>query len=114
MPANDEFAPCSLIDHEDGAFSLIFTDFDSTEEIFAEQELDGGGYTWHAIVDSLVKMKTPKIARLLDYDPEAGMFAAISRDRDSLKQVAVLIRNALKDRELLQLAIDNADPELLE
>jgi hypothetical protein len=114
MAKKNEFAPCHLVEHEDGSFSLVFDDFDSTGVIFEEMDQESGGYGWHGVVDALVRMKAPKLKRKLDYDPEASMFVALSKDKDALKQVAELIRNAVNDPELLKQAIKKADPEIME
>lgn len=94
MARNDEFAPCQFIEHDDGSYSLTFTDFDKTEETFEEMDQEGGGYSWHGVVDALVRMKAPELQEKLEYDPEGSMFVALSRDR--------------------QEAIANADPELMD
>ena len=110
----DEFAPCRLVEHEGGRFSLVFDDFGPTAETFEELDQDGGGYGWHGVVDALVRMKAPKLKRRLEYDPESSMFAVVSTDRDALRQVADLIRAAVQDSELLKEAIRKADPELMD
>jgi hypothetical protein len=114
MPKKNEFAPCYLVEHEDGELSLVFEEFDSTAAIFEEMGQESGGYGWHGVVDALVRMKASKLKKKLQYDPEASMFVALSKDRDVLKQVAGLIRDALKDRALLRQAIAKADPEIME
>ncbi|OWK45771.1 Imm51 family immunity protein [Fimbriiglobus ruber] len=114
MAKKNEFAPCQLIDNEDGTYSLIFTDFDGSAAVFEEMDQEGGGYGWHGVVDALVRMKAPKLKKRLDYDPEAGMFVALSKDKEALGQVAELIRNAVNDPKLLKEAIKKADPELMD
>lgn len=114
MVKKNEFAPCNLVEHEDGTFSLCFEDFDATAATFEEMDQEGGSYGWHGVVDALVRMKAPKLKRKLRYDPEASMFVALSKDREALKQVAELIRNAIDDPALLKEAIENADPDLMD
>ncbi|MEW6733097.1 MAG: Imm51 family immunity protein [Acidobacteriota bacterium] len=109
-----EYHPGKLVKHEDGTFSLLFTDFDGTIGIFEEMGMEGGGYSWHAVVDALVRMEVPELSKKLSYDPEASMFVAISSDANVLKEIARLIRNAIKDPQLLKMAITNADPELID
>lgn len=110
----DEFAPCQLLDNEDGTYSLLFTDFDGTAATFEELDQEGGGYGWHGVVDVLIRLRTPKLKKKLSYDPEASMFVTLSKDKDALKQVAGLIREAVADPKLLREAISNADPELMD
>src|SRR5947208_13835105 len=109
----DDFAPCQLVEHEDGTYRLLLTDFDATAATFEEMGQEGGGYGWHGVVEALVRMKAPHIAKKLSYDPEASMFVAVSKDRRVLRKVAGLIRSAIDDPKLLKEAIENADPELM-
>jgi hypothetical protein len=111
---NDDFAPCRLVEHEGGTFSLVFDDFDATAATFEVMGQEEGGYGWHGVVEALVRMKAPRIAKKLSYDPEASLFAAVSKDRRALATVAGLIRSAMADPQLLREAIENADPELID
>ena len=99
---------------EDGTFGLVFSDFNGTAAVFEDMGYDGGGYGWHGVVDALVRMKAPKILKKLRYDPEASELVVLSKDRNAIEQVAELIREAARDRELLRTAIGKADPELME
>lgn len=109
-----EFAPCRLVDHGEGRFSLCFDDFRMPSvPLFESRGLQGGGYTWEAVVSSLVKLKRPDLEPDLTYDSEAGMFVALG-SRESLKGVATLIQKAIADPALLRDAVDHADPDRLE
>lgn len=109
----DEFAPCRLVEHEN-SYSLCFDQFETYEALMDQKELQGGGYTWHAIVDSLVKKHHPELSSVVKYDPEGSMFVAYGSDQAALKKVALLIRQAQEDEAVLLQAIKDADPELLE
>lgn len=109
-----ELAPCRLVDHGEGRFSLCFDDFRMPQvPLFESRGLQGGGYTWEAVVSSLVKLKRPDLESDLTYDSEAGMFVALG-SRESLKAVATLIQKAISDPALLRDAVDHADPDRLE
>lgn len=109
-----EFMPCRLVDHGEGRFSLCFDDFRMPQiPLFETRGLQGGGYTWEAVVSSLVKLKRPDLESDLTYDSEAGMFVALG-SRASLKGVATLIQKAIADPALLRDAVDHADPDRLE
>lgn len=112
--AENEFAPCRLDDIENGLYSLSFDEFDLAADVFEAAGWDGGGYGWHGVVDALVRMQAPALESQIDYDPEASLFVALSQNRDALVQVAGLMRDALAAPKLLQEAIANADPELMD
>ena len=109
-----EVAPCRLVDHGGGRYSLCFDDYAMPEvPLFAQLGLQGGGYTWEAVVHSLVKRRYPALAAELAYDSEAGMFVAIG-SRAALVTVAKLIQAALADPLVLRTAVESADPDSLE
>lgn len=111
---NDDLAPCQLVEHEDGIYSLVFSNFDATAATFEEMDQEGGGYGWHGVIEALVRMKAPRIAKKLNYDPEASMFVVSSKDRKALGTVAGLIRSAIADSQLLREAIEKANPDLMD
>lgn len=113
--ADDEFEPCEL-GELDGEYYISFNDFNANDAdlIFEEAGYDGGGYAWHGAVEALVKMRAPKLRRKLEYDPEASLLQISSTDRDALRQVAALIREAIADPALLRKAISKADPEIMD
>jgi hypothetical protein len=80
----DEFAPSRLVTQDDGSFSLCFDDFNAGSGIMDERGLQGGGYTWHAIVEALVRLHTPDIKAAVSYDPEGSMFVPYGMDRAAL------------------------------
>ena len=116
----DEFSPGKLVEHDNpnSRFSLILDPYGpiykTTGEVFERHGLDAGGYAWHGVVDALVRLHAPEIADQVKYDPESSMFAAYGNDRDALKRVAELIREAQNDPKLLEEALKNADPDLLD
>ncbi len=114
QPPADEFAPCRLVEHDDGTLSITFDEFEGAANVFEEHGYDAGGYAWHGVVDALVRARAPKIKKLVKYDPEGSMFAAYGKDRDALKQVAALIREALADHKLLAEFIAKAAPDLMD
>jgi len=107
-------APCRLVDHGEGRFSLCLDDFRMPKvSFFDERGLQGGGYTWEAIADSLARLRRPEIVDGLSYDSEASMFVALGT-RPTLVALAHLLQEALDDDALLRAAVDAADPDRLE
>jgi hypothetical protein len=92
----------------------MLTVFDSWAGTFEELGYDAGGYAWHGVADSLIRLKAPKLRRKIKYDPEAGMFVAYGTDRDALEQLAKLLREAMNDPAVLKDAIEKANPKLMD
>jgi hypothetical protein len=81
--------------------------------LFDELGLAGNGYTWQAIVESLVRVRRPELRAGLRYDSEAGMFVALGT-RPTLVGLAHLLHEALDDHGLVKAAVEAADPDSLE
>jgi hypothetical protein len=102
------FNPGVLVTHGDGVFSLTFSDFPSEEAFFEEHGLEGGGYTWHGLVDHLLKEEAPSARKALEFDPESSMFAVRSKDLAALSEVAKALRK-LEDMTLVKKLIATVD-----
>jgi hypothetical protein len=109
----DEFAPLQLIETTPGSYSLMLTTFDQWAATFEEAGHEGGGYGWHGVADSLVRLKAPKLKKKFDYDPEGSMFVAFGKDRDALARLAELVLEAMADPAVLKEAIKKANPKLM-
>jgi hypothetical protein len=106
-----DVAPCRLVDHGEGRFSLCLDDFKMPElPLFTERGLQGGGYTWEAVADSLLRLRRPELADQVAWDSEAGMFVAVG-NRANLVVLARLIQEALAKADVLKAAGDAADPD---
>jgi hypothetical protein len=87
--AHDPLHPFRLVELESGSgrFDLLLTAGDTAveDEIEALGHL-GNGYFWQGVAERLAA-EAPALAKALErieLDPEAGMFAAFSKDRAAL------------------------------
>ena len=109
-----DLAPCRLVDHGEGRYSLCLDDNHMPQlALFEDRGLAGNGYTWQAIAESLVRLRRPELRNGLNYDSEAGMFVALGT-RPTLVGLAHLLHEALDDQGLLRAAVEAADPDSLE
>ncbi|WP_425147012.1 Imm51 family immunity protein [Deinococcus sp.] len=111
-------APAKLIEQHSNdhtlSYSLIFDDFGPTAAIFEEHGYEAGGYAWHGVVDALVRLHAPEIAQKINYDPESSMFSAYGDDPAALLRVDELMRQAQAEPQMLNAALEHADPELMD
>jgi Immunity protein 51 len=70
--------------------------------------LQAGGETWAGIIQGLVALRAPTLAKDLDFDPEADGLAVRSTSRAVLVRVAKLVAAAKRKRSLLVAAIERA------
>ena len=118
----DEFAPTQLVEHNQNgkiSYSIILDPFGpiylTTSSIFKAHGMEEpGGYAWHGVAEALVRLHAPEIASLVKYDPESSMFSAYGDDRAALLRVAQLIRQAQDNPAILEEALENANPEMLD
>ena len=119
---SEDWTPCRFIDYREfleeedigPRFGLLFDEFGLTQRFLQSQGFMGGGYTWQGIVESMIRKKDAALNAELNYDPEGSMFCVRSSNQHALRTVLECIRNALADPEILQDAIDSADPSLIE
>lgn len=110
---NYDWSPCKIVDFGD-SYSLLFSKFEKSDEFLVGKGFHGGGYTWHGIVDALIRLHAPETASKLAYDPEGSMFVVRSADLEAMKMVQQWIRKADGNQEVLQQAIDAANPDIIE
>lgn len=97
----------------DGKFCLSLTDWDDrTAALFAELELQGGGYTWEGIVHALVEVHMSGALSKLEIGAEGDNMYATSDAESVLKDVEKLILDAMANHDLLKQAIAHAGDDL--
>jgi hypothetical protein len=106
--AATDFAPCRLLEHDDGRFSLLFFNFEVSDQFERSGRL-GNGYAWQSALEYLVQQSAPQLVGKISYDSEADMFVAISPDYAALKQLVALIRRAIDNPAILAEAISNSE-----
>ena len=85
-----------------------------TIEYFNDRGLDGNGYTWSGVVDSIARLEMPSEYGKLDWSPEADDLLVISSDLDLLKRLETLVQRFAGDEAKMQSAMENADPEMMD
>lgn len=102
------YKPGTLVNHKDGSYSLLYSEFPDFRDVFEPRGLQGGGYTWHGMVVHLLEEHAPDALDALDFDPEASMFSAVSDSLPALAKVADMLRK-LEDRDTVCTIVDNVD-----
>ena len=94
----------------------IFSYYDSSESDshvhqFLDRGLQGGGYTWEALILAAVQIFHPSIEYRLEFDPEADGIAIWSEDQQALNQVAKLVGRIKSDPHFLEACLKHAEEE---
>ena len=103
-----EFEPCTLVDHDDDHYSLVFSImgvFEEETKIFKEFGLEGNGHDWYELIHLWIDDYLPELNPNLRYDTESSMFVAHSNDLGTLRSVAGIVRSITLDDNRLRDAI---------
>jgi len=114
MIDQDEFAPALFLQRENHSYEVSLSEFAAGEELSDERDLQGGGYTWQALIKYLVRTRAPQIVDQIDYGSEGDTFVSFSSSLEAIRAVGRLVQSATRDPELLREAFDKADPDELE
>lgn len=119
---SEDWSPCRFIDYSEFLdeedivcrYGLMFDDFQPTHGYLESRGFMGGGYTWHGIVESMIRKETPELNAELDYNPEGSQFCVRSSNKDALRTALKCIRRALADSDVLEDAVNAADKSIIE
>ena len=106
-PDASAFAPGTLVEHDGGKYSLVYSTFpqsDDLEAVYGERGLQGGGHAWRGFVVHLMKQHAPAALEAIEFDPERTMFCAVSKDLAALRAVGA----ALAQLENVELVVNLA------
>ncbi len=104
----------SIFPLDDRLFCLSLIDWsESIAELFDQQGLQGGGYTWLGIAEALLELHNPALSDSFEvFDAEGDNMYAYSTSKDMLEEFAELLRRAMVDRAFLLAAMKHAGDEL--
>jgi hypothetical protein len=106
-PDASAFAPGTLVEHDGGKYSLVYSTFPQSEDleaVYGERGLQGGGHAWRGFVVHLMKQHAPASLEAIEFDPERTMFCAVSKDLAALRAVGA----ALAQLENVELVVNLA------
>lgn len=99
----------------DGGHGLVVRSFDEPTVAFLnDRGLDGNGYTWTGIVDSIARAEMAADHAKLSWSPEADELLVTSTDREVLTRLQAEVERYAADEALVAAAIENADPEMMD
>jgi Immunity protein 51 len=100
-----------MIQQESGRYEMLMGDFPRGEYLESEG-WQGGGYSWEAIAEVLLKLKADEATqKAISFDCEGSMFVAQSDTQAPLIALSKLIAEAEADEGLLKKAIALAEAD---
>lgn len=105
LEIEEKINPFKLVEHSDGSISLILNVGRYKHEIFqtrAEEGFEGNGYDWGSLAAVFLEEKMPHLVDIIRFDPEAGMFAAYSDNKEAILSFAIAFKEACEDDSLMK------------
>lgn len=104
MDFRKKIIPFIWNEYEEGASVCLNTGF-YMEDIFISRKEDGfigNGYDWAALAEVFLNEKCSKLLKnKIQFDPEAGMFCAYSKDPLALREFIQSFKIACENKELI-------------
>ncbi len=101
--------PLSMIETTPGAFTLMLaTGGTRVDDLVEELGHTPNGYFWEGVAQLLVETEAPELEGAFEYDPEAGTFVALGRDRGALERLGALLAEVANDGLRLRRLMDRA------
>ena len=102
---NDSLAPFRIFQSADpDRFELMLCDGDMelVEDVFHGLNEEANGHGWQLLAKSVIAEQLPRLATLIAFDSEGGMFVALSPDASALRELASELRSAFHDHSYLE------------
>ena len=99
----NNIAPFIWVEQSSGA-SVCLNVGEYLKEIFdtrAEEGFVGNGYDWGSLAQIFLDEKCSDLKEKINFDPEADMFCAYSKDKDALAEFILRFKNACEDNVLI-------------
>ncbi len=116
LEVEEKINPFKLVAHNNGSISLILNVGKYKHEIFqtrAEEGFEGNGYDWESLAAVFLEEKMPHLVDILKFDPEAGMFAAYTDNKEAILGFAIAFKEACDDDLLIQDLFSRAKLDVL-
>jgi hypothetical protein len=87
-----------------GDASLCLTVGQYKDDLFqtrADEGFCGNGYDWESLARVFLSRQKPELEASIDFDSEAGMFCALSKEPEALRLFALSFKHACEDDALI-------------
>ena len=103
MDFENQIAPFSYMEHDDGQASVIlYTSEKFKRKLFKKRKgFTGSGYDWESLAQVFVHERIPDLEQWIDFDSERLAFVAYSSNPNALKQFIVAFKEACENDELI-------------
>ena len=105
MDFNDQIAPFSWIEHDDGSASVtMYTSHKYKKKLFKSRKKEGAigsGYDWESLAQAFIQELTPDLHQAICFDSEHLMFCAYSSDINALRRFVLMFKETCENDNLI-------------
>ena len=99
----------------DGKYGLLVeSDDPATSEFFEQRGLEGNGYTWNGVVESIARLEMAGECQKLDWSPEADSILILCSESEPLERLEQHIADYAGDDSKIESALAAANPEMMD
>ena len=81
------------------------------QQVWEDGGFEGSGYDWESVARVFLEEKCPQLMGKFDFDSEAGMFCAYSKDKEALQEFICSFRTACEDQAVMADLLSRAEPD---
>lgn len=99
----NEIAPFFWVEQSNGA-SVCLNAGEYLQEVFetrSDEGFEGSGYDWSSLAQVFLDEECLELREKINFDPEADMFCAYSKDKDALADFILRFKRACEDKSLI-------------
>lgn len=104
MSIQEKIKPFTLC-YGDNSTSIILGFGEYKTNIFEERSkegFNGSGYDWSSLASVFLEEKVPHLIHTINFDSEADMFCAYSKNKAALLEFAIAFRQMCEDENLMR------------
>jgi len=111
MNFKEKIKPFFWVEYEDIVSVCLDTGDLYLQDVFSTYSYEGSGYEWTGLAEVFLDEKCPGLSDDINFDPEAGMFCAYSKDQAALRDFIIQFREACEDKPLMTDLLSRAEPD---
>lgn len=107
----EKIAPFTWVEYENSVSVCLSENNEYLQEEFGVAGFEGSGYDWEGLARVFLAEKRPDLIDNIEFDSEAGMFCAYSRNTAALQEFISSFREACEDSVLISDLLSRAEPD---
>lgn len=107
----EKIAPFTWVDHGKYVSVCLSENHGYLQEELNAAGFEGSGYDWDGLARVFLEERCPDCIDNIEFDSEAGMFCAYSKNTAALQEFICSFREACEDSALISDLLNRAEPD---